>query len=91
MWSPFVPQYLAASYLTNPEEHNPSSGACSFNNAPVQTGSSGPPIQWVRGYFGVVHRTSGGFDHTPLYSHEVKERVELYLFYPSGPAWPILW
>jgi len=29
-------------------------------------------------------------DHPPLSSAEVKERVELYLFSPSGPSWPVL-
>jgi hypothetical protein len=26
----------------------------------------------------------------PLSSAEVKERVELYLYSPSGPSWPVL-
>jgi hypothetical protein len=50
MWSAFVTQYLAASYLTNPEEHNPSWGACSFSNAPVQTGPWSPPSPLYSGY-----------------------------------------
>ena len=31
-----------------------------------------------------------GIDHPTPSSAEVKERVELYLFYPTGPSWPIL-
>jgi len=31
-----------------------------------------------------------GVDHPHPSSAEVKERVELYLFFPSGPSWPVL-
>ena len=31
-----------------------------------------------------------GIDHPTPSSAEVKERVELYLFYSTGPSWPIL-
>jgi len=31
-----------------------------------------------------------GADHPPLSSAQVKERVELYLYFPSGPSWPVL-
>jgi len=30
------------------------------------------------------------FDYPPLSSAEVKERVELDLYFPSGLSWPIL-
>ena len=30
-----------------------------------------------------------GVDHQPLSSVEVKERVELHIYSPSGPTWPI--
>jgi hypothetical protein len=36
-----------------------------------------------------VRRPGRGFDHPPS-SAEVKERVELYLYSPSGPSWPVL-
>jgi hypothetical protein len=29
-------------------------------------------------------------DHPPPSSDEVKERVEKYLYSPSGPSWPVL-
>jgi len=29
-------------------------------------------------------------DHPPPPGAEVKERVELYLYSPSGPSWPVL-
>jgi hypothetical protein len=31
-----------------------------------------------------------GIDHPPPSSAKVKERVELYLYSPSGPSWPVL-
>jgi hypothetical protein len=31
-----------------------------------------------------------GVNHTPPSSAEVKELVELYLYAPSGPSWPVL-
>jgi hypothetical protein len=32
-----------------------------------------------------------GVDRPPPSSAEVKERVELYLYSPSGPSWSVLW
>jgi hypothetical protein len=32
----------------------------------------------------------GGTDHPPPSSAEVKERIELYLYSPSGPSWLLL-
>jgi hypothetical protein len=31
-----------------------------------------------------------GVDHPPPSSAEVKERVQLYLYFPSGPLWAVL-
>ena len=53
-------------------------------------GPTQPPIQWVPGFFPGVKRPARGVDHPSSCSAEVKERVELYLHYPSGPWWPIL-
>ena len=41
-----------------------------------------PPIQWIPGLSG-----GKGVDHPPASSAEVKERVEIYLYSPSGPSW----
>jgi hypothetical protein len=43
-----------------------------------------------RVYFPGVNRPGRGVDHPPLSSAEVKERVELYLYYPSGTSWTVL-
>jgi len=37
-----------------------------------------------------VKRPGRGVDHPPQYSAEVKERVELYLYSPSGPSWAVI-
>ena len=55
--------------------------------------SWGPPILIYNGYrvcFPGVKRPGRGVNHPPPSSAEVKERVELYLYSPSGPSWPAL-
>jgi hypothetical protein len=37
-----------------------------------------------------VKRPGRGVDHQPQSSAEVKERVDLYLYSPSGSSWPVL-
>ena len=44
------------------------------------------PIQWVP----VLFPGGCGVDHPPPPGAEVEERVELYMYYPSGPSWPVL-
>jgi hypothetical protein len=39
---------------------------------------------------GGIKRPARGVDHPPPSSAEVKERIELYLYSPSGPSWPVL-
>jgi hypothetical protein len=43
-----------------------------------------PTLEWVLGLF-----AWGKAPPTPS-SAEVKESIELYLYTPSGPSWPIL-
>ena len=42
------------------------------------------------GSFQGVKRPGRGVDHLPQSSAEVKESVELYLYNPSGPSWPVI-
>ena len=53
----------------------------------------GPPSLLYNGYrisFPGVKRPGRGADHPPPTRAEVKERVELYLYSPSGPSWAVL-
>jgi hypothetical protein len=55
--------------------------------------AQGPPSLLYNGqgvFFPGVKRPERGFEHPPLSSAEVKERVELYLYSPSGSSWPLL-
>jgi len=60
-------------------------------SAPVQTGPGAHPASYTMCTvsFPVVKRPGRSVDHPPTSSAEVKERVELYLYSPSGPSWPI--
>ena len=42
------------------------------------------------GYFPAVKQPGRGVDHRSPSIAEVKERVELYLYFPFGPSWPVL-
>jgi len=48
------------------------------------------PYTMGTGSFPRVKRPGRGIEHPPLSSAEGKERVELYLYSPSGPSWPFL-
>jgi len=53
----------------------------------------GPPSLPYNGYrvfLPGVKRLGRGVDHPPPSSAEVKERIELYLYSPAGPSWPVL-
>jgi hypothetical protein len=58
----------------------------------VQTGPGAHPAscKMGTGSFPGVKRPGRGVDHPPKSSAEVKERVELYLYSPSAPSWPVL-
>ena len=59
-------------------------------SVPVQTG---PPSLLYNGYRvfpGGKERPGCDVDHQPPSSAEVKKRVELYLYSPSGPSWTVL-
>jgi len=62
-------------------------------SAPVQTGSGAHPASYTMGnrFFPGIKRPDRGVDHPLPSSAEVKERVELYLYSPSGPLWPVIW
>ena len=50
------------------------------------------PVSYTTGTGSVpgVKRPGRGVDHPRTSNVEVKERVELSLYSPSGPSWPVL-
>jgi hypothetical protein len=61
-------------------------------SAPVQTGPGAHPASYTMGTgsFSGVKRPGRGVDHPPPSSAEVKEGLELYLYSPPGPSWPVI-
>ena len=61
-------------------------------SAPVQTSSGAHPASYAMGTvsFPEVKRPGRGVGHQPPSKAEVKERVELNIYFPSGPSWPVL-
>ena len=61
-------------------------------SAPVQTVSGAHPTFYTidTGSLPGVKRPGRGVDHPTAFRTEVKERVELYLYSPSGTSWPVL-
>jgi hypothetical protein len=62
-----------------------------FPHSPSQ--SWGPPSLLYNGYRVSLpgpKRPGRDVNHSPLSSTEIKERVELHFYFPSGPWWPVL-
>jgi len=53
-------------------------------------GLTQPSLQWVRRLFRGVKRLGRGVNLPLPYSDEVKERVGLYLYFPSVPSWQVV-
>ena len=61
-------------------------------STPVQTGPGANPASYTMGTgsFPGVKRPGRGGDHPPPSSAKVKEKIEIYIYSPSGPSWPFL-
>ena len=61
-------------------------------SAPIHTGHGAHPVSYTMGTgsFPVVKWLGHGTDHPNPSSAKVKERVELYAYFPSGPSGPVL-
>jgi len=61
-------------------------------STPVQTTAGAHPTSctMVTGSFLGVKRLGHGVEHPSPSSSEVKEIVEVYLYSPAGPLWPLL-
>ena len=57
-------------------------------SVPIQTGPGVHPASYIMGTG--VKWPGRGIDHPPPSSTEVEEKVELYLYSPSVPSWPVL-
>jgi len=60
-------------------------------SAPVQTGPGAHPASYITGTgsFPEVEQPGIGVEYPPPSSAEVKERVEICLYTPSGPSWAV--
>jgi hypothetical protein len=60
--------------------------------APIQTDPGAHPASYTMGTssFLGVKWPGHGIHHTSPSSTKVKERVELYLYSPSRPSWPVI-
>jgi hypothetical protein len=58
----------------------------------VQTDPEAHPASYTMGTmsFPRVERLGRDADHLPPSIAEVKERIEVYLYSPSGPSWPVI-
>ena len=61
-------------------------------SAPVQTGPEAHPAYFTMGTgsFPGIKRPGRGVDHPPQSSAKGKERIELHIYSPSEPSWPVL-
>jgi hypothetical protein len=61
-------------------------------SALAQTGPGAHPASYTRGTgsFPAEKRPGRGVDNPPTSSADVKERVELCIYSPSEPSWPVL-
>ena len=60
-------------------------------SAPVQTGPGAHPASYTTGTgsFPGIKQPRCGVDHL-CPSAKVEGRMELYIYFPSGPSWPVL-
>jgi hypothetical protein len=58
----------------------------------IQSGTGVHPASCTMGTrsFPGTKQPERGNDHPPQFSAQVKEKVELYLYSPYGPLWPVL-
>jgi len=59
-------------------------------SSPIQAGPGAHPAPHTMGSFPGTQQLGHGIDHPSPSSPEVKERVQLYIYSPSGPSWPVL-
>jgi len=62
-------------------------------SAPTHTGPGTKPASYSMGKKSLpgVKRSGNGSDHPPPPTAQFKERINLYLYFPSGPSWSVIW
>ena len=62
-------------------------------SAPFQTGPGAHSASYTMGTGSLqeVKLPGRDVDYPPSSSAEVEGRVELYVYSPSGPSWPVIW
>ena len=80
---------IAIRYVLDVRELNP--GGARFS-AFVQAspGTHAACYTVGAGSFSGIKRTGRSVDHSPPFSAEVKERVEVYVYSPSVPSWQVI-
>ena len=79
---------IATRYGLDGPRSNP--GGVRFSAVQTDPGTHPACCTMGTGSFPGVKLSGRGVDHPPPSSAEVKERVELYIYSPSGPSWPVL-
>jgi hypothetical protein len=78
--------FKSYKFYVLPSGSNPGGGEV-FTSVQTGPGAHQPPIQWVS----VGVKCPGrGVDHPPPSGTEVKGKVKLYFYSPSGPSWAVL-
>jgi hypothetical protein len=80
---------ITTSYRLDGPGSNPGGGGY-FTPIQAVPGAHQASYRMGTGSFLVVNRPGCHINHPPLSSAEVSVRVELYLYSPSGPSWPLL-
>jgi hypothetical protein len=79
---------IATCYILDGPESNPGAGEI-FSTRPDRPWVHPASLPVHTGSLSRVKRPGPGVDHPYLSSAQVKERVELYSYYPSGPSWRV--
>jgi len=69
--------------------YDPGGGEILLQPYRLPLGPSQSPIQWLSGLFPDVKRSGHGVNHPTPSRPKVKQRVQLYLYFHSGPSWPV--